>query len=327
MQLNDHFRVLLRDTVNLSEGRLTQMSDRVDSIYRALTDDDEIGARIVGKDPQGSWAQRTIIKPRPGKEFDADVMIRFEHEPEWEDDPTQYRAALYGALKRHPTYKSMPLTRKCRCVRLTYANEFHVDLVPCVHRNGALYIINGDDEVFELTDPEAFTNWMQDRDGTTGGELRRVIRLMKYLREGSTWTGTRSIILTTVLGERVDAAKTLTDPSYYSGTATALLHLVEDLDDWLQARPNKPSIPDPSGTGLTFDHRWDDTSYLHFRDRMHSYCDMIAAAYHETDEDESLRLWRELFGDGFKGDEQTSGSSSPFILPKSDAPRRSGRSG
>ena len=55
MQLADHFDVLLKDTVNLSQPKLDLLETRVDSIYEALKADDEIGSLISGKSPQGSW--------------------------------------------------------------------------------------------------------------------------------------------------------------------------------------------------------------------------------------------------------------------------------
>lgn len=55
MQLADHFDVLLKDTVNLSQPKLDLLETRVESIYEALNADDQIGALIIGKSPQGSW--------------------------------------------------------------------------------------------------------------------------------------------------------------------------------------------------------------------------------------------------------------------------------
>ncbi|OHV28731.1 MULTISPECIES: hypothetical protein [Pseudofrankia] len=55
---------------------------------------------------------------------------------------------------------------------------------------------------------------------------------------------------------KVEEWKKIYDPGYYSDLPTALLHMVSDLDEWLQARPFKPSITDPSNPVVNFDHRW-----------------------------------------------------------------------
>ena len=63
MQLADHFDVLLKDTVNLSQFKLDTLDSRVTAIYKALKADPELGQYVRDKIPQGSWAHRTIINP------------------------------------------------------------------------------------------------------------------------------------------------------------------------------------------------------------------------------------------------------------------------
>lgn len=303
MRLADHFDTLLNDTVNINRSRLDDLDRSVDALYSALQGDDELGPFVKGKSPQGSWAQRTIIKPVGNREFDADVLLLLDHNPEW-DNPKTYIDKVWAALQRIPTYAEMdpPPRRRCRCVTVTYAGDYHVDIVPCLEQShGGKVIVNRDENDWEPTDPEDFTRWMRDKHAIANNNLREVIRLMKFLRDHrNTFQGTPSVILTTVIGNQVEEGKKIGDPAYYSGVPTALLHIVEDLDQWLQARPNKPTIWDPSNTGLTFDHRWEETTYRNFRDRIHSYAAKIHEAYHEQDKGRSVQLWQDIFGDGFK---------------------------
>lgn len=328
MQLVDYFNVLLKDTVNLSDGKLELLSKRVDAIYAALEADDQIGSLILDKTPQGSWAHKTIINPVGNKEFDADFMLDMSENSDWSDSPKQYIEAVYSALGRNATYKTMPRSRKCRCVRIVYANSMHVDIVPhLMLADGREVIVNRDDDAFEVTNPQGFTNWMKEKDGLANGNLRKVIRLLKYLRDHkNSFTGTRSILLTTLLGEQVSQLNTLVDSGYYSKVPTTLLHVVGDLDEWLQARPTKPSIPDPSGSGATFDHRWTQQTYSYFRERIHVHAEEIRNAYEEEDKERSVKLWRDLFGDGFKAPEKAS-SSAKFQVAAPAAASTVGRSG
>ena len=328
MKLTDHFNVLLKDTVNLGQVKLDLLDSRVDSVYKALKADDQIGSLILGKTPQGSWAHRTIINPVGSNEFDADFMLNMSENPDWADDPKQYIEAVYAALHRHSTYGNMPHSRKCRCVRLVYANSMHLDIVPHLNlADGREVIVNRDDNDWELTNPQGFTDWMKEKDALAKGNLRKVIRLMKYLRDHkNSFTGTRSILLTTLLGEQVTALHTLIDPNYYSDVPTALLHIINDLDAWLQARPTKPSIPDPSGSGVTFDHRWEQSTYSYFRDRIHAHAAEITEAYEEENKERSIELWQGIFGDGFKAP-TTSSSNSKFPAATPAAASTVGRSG
>ena len=100
-------------------------------------------------------------------------------------------------------------------------------------------------------------------------------------------------------GERVKEWRTVLDAGYYGDLPTALLHIVSELDDWLQARPTKPTIMDPAGTGTSSDHRWSPETYAYFRDRVHAHAAEIKAAYDETDFEKSVKKWPALFGDGF----------------------------
>lgn len=328
MKLTDYFNVLLKDTVNLGQVKLDSLDSRVEAVYKALKADEQIGHLILGKTPQGSWAHKTIINPVGSNEFDADFMLDMSENPDWADDPKKYIEEVYAALHRHSTYGNMPHSRKCRCVRVVYANSMHLDIVPHLNlADGREVIVNRDDNDWELTDPQGFTDWMKSKDALAKGNLRKVIRLMKYLRDHkNSFTSTRSILLTTLLGEQVTELRTLLDPGYYSDVPTTLLHLVKDLDDWLQARPIKPSIPDPSGSGITFDHRWEQPTYSYFRDRIHVHAAEIEEAYEEENKERSIELWQDIFGDGFKAP-ATSSSSAKFPAAAPAAASTVGRSG
>lgn len=314
MKLTDYFDAFLKDTVNLSQFNLDVLEGRVESIYAALKADDDLKARIVKKTPQGSWAQETIISPQPGGSFDADFMLQLKEEPAWAGDVKQYSNAVYRAIDNHRTYGKMPHGRKCRCVYVNYAeNAMHVDIVPTVIlSDGRQVIINRDINDFEDTNPTGFTDWMHRQDATTHGNLRKVIRLMKYLRDHkNSFTGTKSILLTTLLGTQVYDWHEVLKPGYYADVPTTLVHVVSDLDQWMQDRPTKPSIADPSDTGLTFDHRWSQETYSYFRDRIHVHAEQMRDAYDETNKDESVKKWQTLFGDKFQAP-KTSSSDRKF---------------
>lgn len=327
MKHEDHFNVLLQDTVNLSRFSLDLLDNRTAAIYAALLDDPVLSPYVKEMIRQGSWAQETIIKPAKGREFDADFLLRLDENAEWSQSPGRYIDQVYYALDRHSTYKEMPHHRKCRCIRVVYADFCHVDIVPyLILKGGRKVIVNKDEDIWEDTNPEGFTRWMSEKDGITSGNLRRVIRLLKYLRDHrGHFEGTRSVILTTLVGERVEAVKKIYDPGYYASVPDALMNVVNDLDAWLQSLPGRPTVYDPSGSGLTFDHRWTDETFEHFRDRIRCFADEITAAYHETDRETSVGLWQDIFGDGFHAPppKETSGRFAP-VAP---VPPRSGRAG
>ncbi len=320
MRLIQDFRDLLEKQVNLDETRLQELDTHVEAVFTALKADEGIGSYVKDKIPQGSWAHKMIIRPAPGMDFDADFLLRMEENPEWGDQPVEYLKYLRGVLAAHGTYGSMPIHRKRRCVRLSYAGLCHLDIVPFVRRaDGTTWIVDGEINEWEETNPEGYTQWIRDKDTITGGNLRKVVRLLKFIRDRQgAFDGTRSIILTTIAGDRVDQWKPTITPGYYNDVPTTLLHVVEDVDDWLQAYWTRPSIADPSAPTATFDHRWDDHTYATLRDDMHRYRELITEAFHAEGVAASRALWREIFGPGSRHQRtaQAPAGSAPSRLPR-----------
>lgn len=307
MEHATYFEDFLRDEVNLNRSALDLLSDRVEAVYGALSGDTVVGPIITGKIPQGSWAHRLIIKPKPGDEYDADFLLEMDEQAGWE--PKKYINEVYNALNRHPIYSKQVEQRKTRCVSLKYAPKdgvgCHLDIVPFVTLyDGRRVIVNSKENAWEpafgSTDPQAFSDWVFDRDTLTDKNFRKVVRLMKYLRrERGSFNGVKSVILTTVLGMQVTQIKSF-DPQYCKNLPTALLQIVEDLDRWLQANSIKPHLPNPNGDGTDFDHRWTQETYSNFRDRINSIAAKMRAAYDEPNKADSIKAWQELFGSKFQ---------------------------
>lgn len=298
MKFSDHFNNFLANEVNLSQARLDQLDDRVGAVDSFLSSSgSEIASRFVQTIPQGSYAHRTIINPvDTNDEFDADVLLELTEEPDWL--PSDYIEELYRTFRASSRYRNM-VSRHARCVKVDYANEFHIDVVPYVERHGEHYICNRDNDEFELTNPEGFNAWLDQQDQTTGGKLIKVIRLLKYLRDYKNTFSVKSVILNILVGGRVNSALLLGDPDHYKDLPTAFKNLLADLSAYLQANPTMPMLTDPSCPSENFNHRCDEQQYKNLRKWIEYYSDKATAAFDETDRETSLKLWREIFGDDF----------------------------
>jgi len=301
MKLIGHFNDFLRDTVNLNKTRIERLEGHVAAIESFLCNSD-YGADIRSFSAQGSWAHKTIIKPLPGKEFDADLVM-FVHPVEgW--SPNDYVEELYKVFCGSDSYKQK-VGRNTRCVTLDYAGDFHLDVVPCVVREHWLSdtiheVSNRRDDAFEATAPEAYTEWLGKRNGWVGNnQLRKVTRLVKFLRDHKGSFSAKSILLTTLLGERIDFLDSIRQADDFGDVPTALQTIFQRLDDYLQDRPAMPVIRNPVLDGEEFNRHWDQARYDNFRDKIHQYRQWIDQAYEETNRDESIRKWRRVFGDQF----------------------------
>ncbi len=301
MKFTADFESFLRTEVNLNKTRLDTLQDRVDAVESFISSHETFENMFLEMIPAGSWAHRTIIKPvDDNDEFDADVLLSLEEQTDWL--PKDYIQELYSAFRDSGTYKDI-VSRKTRCLRINYAGDFHIDLVPYVERNGNHFITNRldpkDEGSFELSDPEGFSAWIDERERVTNGTFVKVVRLVKYLRDFKSTFVCKSIILTTLLGDEVNEVEAGTSPSLYADVPSTFVTLMGKLAKSLPE--SMPAVLDPAGTGDNFTDRYgDDWNYENFRTRMVAYAAKAQEAYDETDRDNSITLWREIFGDSFK---------------------------
>lgn len=302
MRFAADFEAFLRDTVNLNQARIDDLQSRANAIedFLGASELQDVFLDLV---PAGSWAHRTIIKPVATNDtFDADLLLLLEQQPGW--DAKDYLANVHTAFNASGTYKNMVGREpRTRCVRVNYADEFHIDVVPYMERLGTNYITNRleppETGRFELSNPEAFTQWVDDRQRVTNGYFIKVVRLMKYLRDYKNTFSCKSIILKTLLGQDISDVEVILDSDCYSDLPTALRTIVRRLAESLPA--TMPAVMDPGGTGDDFTERYrDEWNYENFRQCISRYADRIDEAHKETDREKSIALWRETFGDGFK---------------------------
>lgn len=77
---------------------------------------------------QGSFRIRTTVKPFGRNEFDLDFVVHLDFLSGKNYDAMYVLGQLERRLREHGTYRTM-MERKNRCIRLTYANDFHMDIL------------------------------------------------------------------------------------------------------------------------------------------------------------------------------------------------------
>jgi len=303
MKLTDYFKNFLDESVNLNNSRISLLDDRTAAITNFLKNSELLKDHFIDVIPQGSYAHKTIIKPvRTTDEFDADVLLYLEEVDGW--SACDYVENLYKLFRDNATYRDM-VSRKTRCVTIDYANDFHIDIVPYIERHGLKYITNRHENRYELTDPEKFTEWLDERNRITKHHFVKVMRLLKYLRDYKRTFSIKSIILSTLVGEQVNDAALLENSSCYDDTPTTLYSVMNRLKKYVQENIFLPTIADPGGTGENFSDRWDQDGWANFRNKMLFYADKVADAYNDENKESSLAKWREIFGDDLKKADQS----------------------
>lgn len=305
MEHSTYFGDFLRDEVNLNSSRLAVLKKRVVSVDGFLGEN--FDPPYEKKENQGSYALETIIKPiRDNDEFDADILIYLEEQQAWEAE--DYINEVHKIFKNNGTYTKL-VHKKTRCVRLNYAGEFHLDMVPCIERRGGVYICNRETNDFEQSDGTGYREWLNAKNLVTNGKLKKVTRLLKYLRNHKKTFSAKSILLTTLIAQQVYEHDTAGE---FASTPLALKVISNRLNQFLQDNITMPTISNPALPSENFNRHWDQDKYENFRNKFNSYNEKINDAYAEDNHNESVKKWRKIFGDKFGKlkPEQPSGGES-----------------
>ena len=300
MKLKNEFEKFLSDVVNLNRSRIEKLETSVANVEEFINGSDW-PPTIERYSAQGSWAHGTIIKPPKDAGFDADLLVFVDPIVGW--TAQDYVKELRRAFNSSGTYKDK-LVPGNRCVTIDYVGDFSIDAVPCVvgrpESTAQFEVCNSRDDKFEPTASEEYTAWLNERNSWTGAnKLREVIRLLKYLRDIKQTFSCKSILLTTLIGERITAADAIYQDTYFPDLPTALRTIVGRLDDYLQQHPNLLDVCNPVLPEEDFTRHWDADRYRNFRDVIHRYREWVDDAYDDPDETKSLSKWQRVFDDDF----------------------------
>ena len=291
MKQAEDFNDFLSDHVNINQSRLDDLNDHVAAVTTHLSRHLDAFEKV---ERQGSYALRTIIKPVEKHEYDADVLLFMACQPG--KKPVDYINDVYNCLRQHGTYRNM-VHRKTRCVMVDYAQDFHLDVVPCVEIKGQRYICNNKTNQFEITDGAGYRGWFNGKTRITNGNLKRVTRLLKYMRDRKGNFTAPSILLTTLVGMQVQDNES---DANFKTVPDTLNTICNRINAFLRANPLKPEIRNPVLPQETFARHWDQTKYDNFREKFDIYTGQVNDAFNETDPQRSVQKWRKLFGDDFR---------------------------
>ena len=295
-----YFTEFLDTEVNLNRTRI----DRLNKSVRAVGDHlSQSLDSYIGIKRQGSYALRTIIKPvRKNQEYDADILLLMKDGSD--TMPHEYIDEVYRCLIDNAIYRDKA-HRKTRCVTLDYADDFHLDVVPCIAIGSEQFVCNRKTDEFEITDGTGYRDWFNGKNKITHGNLKIITRLLKYLRDSKRRFSVKSILLTTLIGNTVygdDTFKSIPD---------ALKTISNRMNEFLQSHTSLPCICNPALSEEDFTRHWDQEKYEKFTRLFDVYNEMINEAFRTQDHDDSVDKWRKIFGDKFGRKNGPSDSDKP----------------
>ncbi|HEY8361520.1 MAG TPA: CBASS cGAMP synthase [Tissierellaceae bacterium] len=256
---------------------------------------------------QGSFAMRTIINPLGDNEYDIDDGVYLQgysdkDKSEWPATTTVHNWIL-NAVDGHT---DTPPVNKNTCVRVIYANNYHIDLPAYIIKDDVAYLAHKKDGWVE-SDPKAFTDWFVGKVQDNGEQLRRLVKYMKAWKDYKD-VDLKGIAITILVSNNFYSYDNRDDKSLL-GTVTNIIDTLEEKFECIKpVKPNEDLFKDFS-----------ESKKENIFNALKRLKDSLDEAINEEDEEKASEVLREQFGDRFpKGKPKKENEmSSPFIKTKS----------
>ena len=153
---------------------------------------------------QGSMAMHTAVQ-NDNKDYDIDVAIVMDKDTIGSIGSLAIKNVIVDALKlKCPNYKDEP-EAKTNCVRIYYAEGYHIDFA--IYRRYADYYncitFDHAGSTWRARDPKAINGWFQDLIKKKGQDLRAVVRLLKmFCKSRESWQMPGGLILSVLCAEQ-----------------------------------------------------------------------------------------------------------------------------
>lgn len=235
MKINKYLNDFLSDYVNINKTRLDTAKTNISGVTTAIENSTHYSRIIVGTSIQWSLRHKTIIKPIDEDDtFDTDLLVEIKKPVNWSysDCITKLREVFTS----HGLYKDKLDAPKTRCVTICYEWQNTIDVVPTFQEDGGYYIVNSEENKREYSDGEWFAKWFDNQNTKTGGNLKKVIRLMKYIRNYKEIFEIQSIHLNVIIWKIVDEGWDFTD------LQSTLISIVNNLITYLEDKTSVDSL-------------------------------------------------------------------------------------
>jgi len=156
----------IAESIQLDITRQKRMESAYEAVEKMLDNDKEFFSGIDFEIyPQGSVKIGTTVKPIEGNEFDLDIVIHIV--ADWRRySSSQIYAELKRVLQSDERYKDK-LEYKNRCIRINYAGDFHMDILPGIQENAydknRIVIPDRELKKWTTSNPRGYAQWFIDK--------------------------------------------------------------------------------------------------------------------------------------------------------------------
>ena len=236
---------------------------------------------------QGSYSLKTMVMPlNPTDEYDLDDGIYLQHLGNDIDDwPTTKTVSnwIVDAVKGHT--KKKPENKK-NCVRVIYADGYHIDLPIYCASNGIIYLARLGDDQWISSDAKALNKWFYDRLEKTE-QMRSCI---KYLKAWKDFKGNdlKGIHITVLVGLNHITVKDRDDDS--------LTQTIQRIITYIRS---KRAIYNPIDSTENLISHWSDKKINRTIEALEKFLANAVEALDEENKGIASKKWRIVFGNRF----------------------------
>jgi len=281
----------MAESIQLDSTRRRKMEETYHAIENVLDSDEHFfGNNEFEIYPQGSVSLGTTVKPIGKNEFDLDIVVHIQ--ADYQDfTPLQIYNQLKRVLQNSGNHKDL-VELKNRCIRLNYAGDFHMDILPGIQENDydENRLVVPDRELGDWTssNPRGFSKWFLGKNNAIiqtllekayaqaelppdefakKKPLQRSVQLVKMYRdqyfENIPSKSTSSIILTTIFAEYYQG-----EDSIYSTIENVINKIKIDISSKEQTN-ERIVVLNPVNSQEDFSEKWESNSepelYLEFK--------------------------------------------------------------
>jgi hypothetical protein len=305
------------EELQLSPSRHALAEQRYKTIGELLgSDGSPFAADTPNIYPQGSMRLGTTVKPIDGP-FDLDFVLHLSR-PFHSVDPMDLLDQLFSFFKESDRYKGMT-EKKNRCIRIVYADDFYMDILPACDDTRAcstcIQVPDVSAEDWKGSNPLGYASWFHKRSQyrmykfsaeardmqplpalqpTEEKEvLQLVVQLLKRWRDlfySRSKYPPISVVLTTLAANLYDGE---------ASTAEALLNVLDGIVhclDVAHAKGERLKVLNPVHEDEDFSERWNnrDEAYKHFDLGIRHFAKRWREIY--LTEDDPKKAFGDLFG-------------------------------
>lgn len=267
----------MAEAVQLDDTRYDRMKTSYESV-KDWIENDEIFFKPYNYDvyPHGSVRILTTVKPIGKDEFDLDIAIHLKSNTP--HTPQRIYAELKRCMEAYAKKHELKIEAKNRCIRLDYAGDFHMDILPGIQESAfdqnKIKVPDRELGDWVSSNPRGYGDWFMGKANLVKESLleksmraeklpvdnfkhkkplQRAVQLIKryrdiYFQKDDTYK-TSSIILTTITGE------------YYQGE-DSIFDTVNNIITTIRTQVNQPvgrlKILNPVNAEEDFTDKWDN---------------------------------------------------------------------